>query len=35
MGGLVALGLISALLADFFITPILIKQFKIFGRESS
>jgi len=33
IGILAAAGMISALLADFFITPVLIKQFNIFGKE--
>ena len=33
LGVLAAAGMIAALLADFFITPILFKQFNIFGKE--
>lgn len=33
LGVLAAAGMVSALLADFFITPVLFKQFRIFGKE--
>ena len=33
IGVLAAAGMIAALLADFFITPVLFKQFNIFGKE--
>jgi predicted RND superfamily exporter protein len=33
LGILAAAGMIAALLADFFITPVLFKQFRIFGKE--
>ncbi|MCK4360529.1 MAG: MMPL family transporter, partial [Bacteroidales bacterium] len=33
LGVLATAGMVSALLADFFITPVLFRQFKIFGKE--